>query len=178
MAKKKKSHKSYAIDQSVFYRLSSKKKLSSILNVELKVLKELASGEGNYNVFTIEGGKCNLTGKVLKPRTIQNPKVDLKRIQKKIQVYISRISSPDFNHGASINRSYKTNAEHHINSESVATFDITSFFENTKRSKVFSFFYKKMKCSADVADLLANLRLGGHWQLVLLLAQFYLFGLT
>lgn len=37
------------------------------------------------------------------------------------------------------------------------TFDITSFFEFTKKKKIFSFFYHKLKCSADVADLLAEI---------------------
>lgn len=83
----KKNRKRYELNQSIFYLLRSKKKLAKILNVSLEELKRL-SLDSNYRVFNVEGGVCNLTGKILKPRAIQNPNRDLKSVQKNTNKFI------------------------------------------------------------------------------------------
>ncbi len=149
--------KKYTLDQSPFYLLSSKKKLAKILLIKYTQLKEYASDCGNYQTFLIPKSICEITGKITKERYVQNPSITLKSIHKRIQTLLSRVESPDYNHGASLGKSYHSNAKFHQDSECVATFDIKSFFENTSRLKVFNFFLKKLKCSSDISDILSRI---------------------
>jgi len=141
-------NKSYDIQDSIFYKLSSKKKLAKILFSELSTLKALI-GDDNYSCFTqVKNGKS---------RKIQAPLLALDRIHTRVASLICRIEPPAFLHSGIRGRSHISNAKCHIGIRKVVTVDIRSFFESTTRKSVFDFFYTTMSCSADVADLLSNL---------------------
>lgn len=138
----KRLKKSYQYNDSVFYLLATKKKLADILGVELKCLKKLVS-DSNYNVFKD------------KDRLIQEPTGLLNKVHTHIASLLCRIKQPDYIHSGIKGKSHITNARVHLGEHKLLTIDIKKFFPSTTRQLVFSFFYKKMRCPADVADLLS-----------------------
>lgn len=141
-------NKQYPLKDSCFYKLKSKQRLSKLLNIELSSLQTLTSDD-NYNCYT------DLSGS--KPRDIEHPHLNLDKVQTRIASLVCRIEQPDYIHSGVKGRSHITNAEKHIGDHHVLTSDIQSFYANTTKKMVFDFFHKKMKCSPDVSDLLANL---------------------
>ncbi len=119
-----------------------------MLYTELAVLKSL-SHDSNYNCYTDTNGH--------KPRDIEHPCLALDKVQTRIASLICRIEQPNYIHSGIKNRSHVTNADKHIGNHKVLTSDIRRFFPSTTKRMVFDFFYKQMKCSSDVADLLASL---------------------
>ncbi|SQH76927.1 putative Reverse transcriptase (RNA-dependent DNA polymerase) [Shewanella benthica] len=142
--------KSYQIHDSPFYKLSSKKKLLSVLCITKEQLQSVLSNELNYNVFS-------QVGKTGKPRKIEHPINSVDKIHTRIASLLCRISQPEFMHSGVKGFSHVTNAKAHLGSHKTLTTDIKSFFPSTKKSMVFHFFYKRMKCSPDVADIMARI---------------------
>jgi hypothetical protein len=140
--------KQYLLTDSCFYKLQSKRVLSKLLKIELSSLQALTSDE-NYNCYIDNAGA--------KPREIEHPYFDLDKVQTRIASLVCRIEQPDYIHSGVKGRSHVTNAVEHIGNHHVLTSDIQAFFPSTTVKMVFDFFHKKMKCSPDVSDLLANL---------------------
>lgn len=137
--------KSYCLHDSPLYKLKSKKKLEGILFSDSEALKTLSKDENNYNVFNDAG------------RLIQAPKESLDRVHSRIASLICRVKQPDYVHSGQKSRSHVSNAEAHIEPNKALTTDIKGFFQSTPRSQVFKFFYYKLQCSPDVANLLADI---------------------
>lgn len=152
-----KLRKSYALNQCALYKLGSKKRLAQILDVKLSDLMQLSADEGNFEIFELEAQVCEFTGTPRKARWVQNPVPDLKAILARISKLLSRIQSPDYCHGATPGRSYRSNAQAHVGARSVATFDLKDFFPSTTSKQVFRFFQKDLQCAPDVAGLLTDL---------------------
>lgn len=142
--------KTYDLSQSPLYKLNSKKKLADILFITLPELKQLAVNQGNYSVFT-------LTGKNGKSRIIEHPNERLDQVHTRIASLICRLESPSYIESGLKGKSHISNAKVHLESRELFTSDIRSFFSSTSRIKVFNFFYAKLKCSPDVADILSKL---------------------
>lgn len=140
--------KSHPLIDSCFYKLESKQRLAKLLNVELSILQSLTSDD-NYNCYAISNGT--------KLRKIEHPYLNLDKVQTRIASLICRIKQPSYIHSGVKGKSHITNAAKHIGNHPVLTSDIQSFFPSTTTQMVFNFFHKKMKCSPDVSDLLANL---------------------
>jgi hypothetical protein len=140
--------KSYCLKDSCFYRLRSKNKLSRILRVELADLKSLTHDE-NYNCFLEVGGR--------KPRQIQSPFHDLNKVHTRIASLLCRISLPDYIYSGVKGRTHIQNAKVHVGNHKVLVSDIKAFYPSTTKRMVFEFFFKRLECSSDVADLLADL---------------------
>lgn len=136
--------------ESSFYKLKTKRKLAALLRVTIPELKIATSDVGNYVVFEQEG-------KSGKPRTIQHPKDNQKAIHCRTASLLCRIELPDYLHSGRKKHSHVTNAKAHKGDKKVLTTDIKAFFPSTTRKMVFNFFYNVMKCSSDVADLLASI---------------------
>lgn len=117
----------------------------------------LSRDDGNFEVFELEAQTCEFTGRVRKARWVQNPVADLKTIQSRIAKLLSRVQAPDYCHGATPGRSYRSNAQAHVDSHAVATFDLKSFFPSTTSQQVFRFFRNDLQCAPDVAGLLTDL---------------------
>ncbi len=135
-------NKSYRYSDSIFYLLTTKKKLSNILGIELKCLKQLKH-DSNYNVFTVAD------------RAIHEPTGLLNKAHTHIASLLCRIKQPDYVHSGIKGKSHITNARTHLGDHKLLTIDLKNFFSSTTRHMVFDFFYKKMRCSADVSDLLS-----------------------
>lgn len=141
--------KSYPIQDSVFYKLSSKKRLANLLSSTPQELNSLV-GCDNYHCFTqTKNGK---------PRLIQEPLPELDRIHSRVASLLCRIKTIDGLHSGKKGRSNISNARAHLGmGKKVITADIKSFFPSTKRQNVFDFFFNTMQCAPDVADLLSKI---------------------
>lgn len=140
----------YELDQSPFYYLRTKKELARLLFICEKQLKILAKAENLY----LERNLKSPTGKT---RHIEEPKTNLKSIQKRIQDILNRIKLPDYIYAPGTGKSYITNASVHLNNYAVKILDITAYFPSTQAIRVYYFFYEIMKCSSDVAGILTKL---------------------
>ncbi|EGR0800423.1 RNA-directed DNA polymerase [Vibrio parahaemolyticus] len=146
--------KEYSLKDSPFYNIKTKKRLSILIGCTLSELKAFSKDQGNYHEFLEKstGGKS---------RKIQQPVRGLDRIHTRIASLLCRIETPDYLHSGKKNHSNvsnaKTHAEKHFDNVPTMTTDIKSFFPSTTRKMIFSFFYSVMKCSADVADVLADI---------------------
>jgi hypothetical protein len=142
--------KSYELTDSSLYKIKSKTKLLSVLLLEKEHLPQLKASIGDYHIF-------NEQGKNGKPRTIEKPNHFLDKIQSRIASLLCRVKTPEFIHSGTKKRSHVSNAKIHANTEKTFTTDIKSFFPSTTREMVFNFFYKKMDCAPDVAELLTKI---------------------
>lgn len=148
--------KSYPLSDSVLYKLSSKKRLAHILFSTPQELKLLARGD-NYRCFLMRP-------KSGKARMIQEPLPKLDKIHTRVASLLCRIEVFDGLHSGRKGRSNISNAKPHMGEgKSVITADISNFFSSTSRFQVFDFFFDVMRCSSDVADILASLlTINGH----------------
>lgn len=141
-------NKQYEITDCPLYKLGSKNRLSHLLGCELAALKQLVSDK-NYNCFIENNGK--------KPREIQQPTFSLDRVHTRIASLLCRIRTVDYLHSGKKHHSHITNAKAHLQQSPVITTDIKAFYESTKKRNVFIFFSRKLKCSPDVSNLLAEI---------------------
>lgn len=140
----------YTLDQSPFYRLSSKKKLAKLLNISQDTLNELEQSESLYEEIEItEDGK--------KPRIIEKPKPQLKQVQKRIANLLSRIETPEYLFCPAKKRSNISNAKQHANNSVICKLDIQAYFPSTESWRVNKFFHQKMLCAVDIAYILTAL---------------------
>lgn len=142
--------KSYSLHDSPLYKIRTKRKLAGILQHPLPDLKGLCSDEENYTVFeeAKKGGK---------PREIQKPNPKLEIVHTRIASLLCRVGTPDYLHSGKKGHSNVSNAFAHVDSSNLLTTDVKSFFPSTSRRQVFSFFYSILRCSPDVADMLADI---------------------
>lgn len=152
-----KPRKSYALNQCALYKIGSKKRLAHVLDADINDLLRLSADEGNFELFELKEEECEFTGAKRKARWVQNPIPDLKSILSRIAKLLARVQSPDFCHGATPGRSYRSNAQAHVGAKSVATFDLKEFFPSTTSKQVFRFFREDLQCAPDVAGLLTDL---------------------
>jgi hypothetical protein len=113
-------------------------------------LKELSGDAKLYYSFS----KKKKNGKL---RTIDAPRDDLKKVQKRIADLLQRIKAPSYLFAPVPGRSYVDNAAVHIGAPSVHLLDIEDFFPSCKGNKVVWFFKKRMECSEDIAVILKNI---------------------
>lgn len=142
------NNKAYGIEDSVFFKLKSKKKLAGILRSSVGELKQL-SNDANYNRYEEKSSG--------KPRNIEHPTGRLEVVHTRIASLLCRIEQPYYVHSGIKGRSYLSNARMHVGSHPVLVTDLKSFFQNTKKQSAFYFFYNVLECSPDVAEILSNL---------------------
>jgi hypothetical protein len=92
-----------------------------------------------------------------KVRIIQEPRGAYRSIHAYVGRTLSRIEPPDFLFCPVRQRSYVGNAAKHIKAKEIRTLDIHAYFPSTPRHRVYWFFHKVMRCSPDVASILAQL---------------------
>jgi hypothetical protein len=81
----------------------------------------------------------------------------LKVAQARIASLLTRIRPADYLFCPAKKRCYVTNAAQHRHNRVVHCLDITKFFPNTPRRRVYVFFANAMECAPDVAGRLAGL---------------------
>lgn len=91
-----------------------------------------------------------------KKRLIEVSSQSLKKIQKRILSMLRVLDFPDYLFSGIKGKSYINNARQHKNQNYVFKIDISKFFPNTSREKVYKLFLNKLQTSKDVAKILTN----------------------
>ncbi|MBN8757423.1 MULTISPECIES: reverse transcriptase family protein [Variovorax] len=141
--------KGYQLDQSPLYKLESKRKLAKLLFWDLSRLQALANRTDNY--------RSKKTMHANKERSLEVPKPALENVQRRIYQLLDRIEKPDYLHSGRKQRSYITNAQVHAGAVWLIKLDIKKFYAAVSSARVYRFFQDVMRCSPDVASLLAKL---------------------
>ena len=155
--KRRKISKRYSIDQCLLYKTGSIKKLSEKLDLNKNDLKKILVNPLQYREFKLPEELNPFSLKVTKPRAVQEPINELRTIHERILYLLEPIELPDYAHAAVKKRSYRSNAAAHVNSPSIATFDLKNFYGSTQSQLVYFFFLDNLKCSPDVAGALTKL---------------------
>ena len=155
--RKRKLFKTYSINQCALYKIGSINKLSQVLEIEHKSLKEIIKNPLEYREFPIQEIIDPFSFKKKKARQVQEPFGDLRKIHERILYLLEPVELPDYAHAAVKKRSYRSNAVAHVNSASMATFDLKNFYGKTQSQFVYFFFLDILKCSSDVAGTLTKL---------------------
>lgn len=140
--------KNYKIESSPLYSLRNKTKFAKLLGVPLKTLNKVRC-DNCYKVYNIIQGN--------KKREIQEPKGELKYLQKRIKKFLQRLETPNWLISGKKGNSFVTNAEQHLDSKYLLIVDIDGFYKNSKKEYVFKFFKSEMKMSQDMAWLITDL---------------------
>src|SRR5262245_56273425 len=135
--------KSYELARSPLHALQSRKKLAQLLYVSPKELRRLSGSAHLYTHF-------HTTKKDGSLRPVENPRRELKVVQRRIADLLSRIEPPGFLFCPVKRRSYVDNAGQHRDGRVVHSLDVKKYFPNTRSRRVFWFFHTVMKCSRDV----------------------------
>lgn len=145
----KSKNKSYALEDSGLYNITTKKRLEERLQKPVADLEALAD-DSNYRVFFLE--KSNG-----KKREIQAPTLVLDVVQTRIASLLVRVAMPDYVHSGVKGRSNVTNAKVHVGDHPVLAMDIRNFYPSISKKSIYHFFHSTMKAAPDVAGILAEL---------------------
>ena len=130
------------------YAIKSKKMLLQALGIQDKRWQKHTFVQQNISPY-IDGAT--------KKRLVEAPTQQLKAIQKRIKNALIKCDFPEYVFSGIKRRSYVKNAEKHAGKMFVYKIDISAFFPNTSRDKVYKFFITKMNNSPDVANILTNI---------------------
>ena len=133
-----------------FYGLQSKKVLKRLLRIQdSKFLKQDYCASLVYPHIVTDP----------KDRLIESPHDKLKVLQRRIKTHLGKIVVDDNVFSGIKGRSYADNAKQHVGDarRNLFKIDLTAFFPSISRETVFRFFVDDLKCSCDVAEILANL---------------------
>lgn len=92
-----------------------------------------------------------------KTRLIEAPYNELKIVQRRIKNYLDCITYPSNVFSGIRGRSYIDNAYYHINSNYFLKMDMSKFFPNTSREKIYNFYSLKLNLPNDMAAILTDL---------------------
>jgi hypothetical protein len=151
--------KRHPLNQSRLYAMQSRANLAALFGTTRAGLDALLAMERPYS----EGMRDITRNGKTKPRFIQEPRGDLRPIHAYVGKALSRIEPPDFLFCPVKRRSYVTNAAQHVGAKEVRTLDIKNYFPSTPRHRVDWFFRTVMRCSPDVASVLAQLLTANGW---------------
>jgi hypothetical protein len=151
--------KRHPLKQSRLYAVQSRAKLAALFGLTRATLDEVLAIENPYVKRMLEETRKRKT----KFRPIQEPRGPLRPIHIVVRKALSRIAPPDFLFCPVKRRSYVSNAAQHAGAKEVRTLDVQAYFASTPRARVYWFFHKIMRCSGDVASILAQLlTVDGH----------------
>ncbi|QPF71496.1 RNA-directed DNA polymerase [Roseateles sp. DAIF2] len=141
---------SYAFHQSPLYVMRSRRRLADeIFGISLTALEGLVENGNNYiESRRVTGGK---------ERLVRAPKPLLRHIQERLAQLLNRIEAPDYLHSGRKQRSHISNALAHQGATRVLKLDIRKFYPSITRARVWNYFAGQMRCSPDVAALLAKI---------------------
>ncbi|MBR1763112.1 MAG: RNA-directed DNA polymerase [Eubacterium sp.] len=92
-----------------------------------------------------------------KERLIEAPDYITKKAQKQVKNYLMKCDFPPYVFSGIKGKSYFNNAEMHLSSKYMYKTDISKFFPNISRDKVYLFFLNDLNTSPDVANILTNI---------------------
>lgn len=128
------------------YGLTRKRDLNKLLKTKVN---------NNNNDFNLQYKPY--IEKIPKRRLIEAPKEEIKTIQKKIKKQFDLIEFPNNVFSGIKGRSYIDNAYYHIESNYFLKMDLSKFFPNTRREKIYNFYHNKLNTSTDIAAILTDL---------------------
>lgn len=88
---------------------------------------------------------------------MENPNYELKQLQRKLLRKLYAIELPIYVFSGVKGKSAYDNAIQHLNSEYMLKLDMSKFFPNTHRNKIYNFFLKKLKMAPDVAKICTDI---------------------
>ena len=158
------SRKRYALTDSPFYRLRSKRRLAQILLASPVGLQRILRRQQNYTArwkSKIEDEKWLSSPPPSEEapnyRLIEIPMPDLKAVQSRIANLLSRVAPPDYLFSPVKGRSYVDNASRHLGAVEFQLLDVADYFPSCSANKVAWFFHTQMQCSPDVTAILVSL---------------------
>jgi RNA-directed DNA polymerase len=143
--------RTYDIDKSPLYRLRNRGKLADLLGLPLNYFRGDYHAIIRYNVFKKRTGRNN------KERILQSPDISLKKIQRSMLRYLSRVAIPQWVISGKKGKSYIDNARYHQELPYICTVDIRDFYPSCKRNRIFNMFCKKFKMEPDIAGIMTDL---------------------
>ena len=147
-------HKRVPLKASALFRLTSPRRLAEKLLVPLPTLERLVNA-GDDNYIVREDRKSR--------RVIEEPKPQLKAIQKRFARLLAQIETPDYLHSGVKGRSYISNANTHSADHPCIKLDIKKFFPSSSSHHVQRFFEDLLEYPPDVAARAKQLlTYGGH----------------
>lgn len=148
---RKKAKKFYPLQNSPFYKMQSKKKLAELLFTSVAALNGMTDKSvSHYEYWEEEKQDGSM-------RPLSRPHEGLDKAQSRIAYLLACIETPDYVHAPIPKKNYVSNAAAHRGSKAFCLMDIESFYPSCREEKVLAFFRYKMKCSLDVAVILARL---------------------
>jgi len=140
--------KQYALDQCALFGVNGFGQLLQTLGwagtrVELEALP---NAKGSYSEFKNEEG-----------RWVQSAGKELRAVHFRIATLMRRVLPPEYRQSGVRGRSFLTNAQQHTCVEPSIKLDIKKFYPTTTFQHVLNMFAHDMRCSGDVAFLLAKL---------------------
>ncbi|PLR71034.1 reverse transcriptase family protein [Bacillus sp. UMB0728] len=126
------------------YGISNKKYLSELLRIDVFKLKDI---DRHFSTDFYISKSRN------KERHIYPPKPYYKKILKRLNSFLSRITLPDFVNGGIKNKSYIMNGSYHINNNHFLLLDIKNFYPSTSDYFVYRFFKNRLNMSTDIAKI-------------------------
>lgn len=148
---RKKPKKFHQLEDSQLYKLLTKKKLAELLFTSVAALKGMTNKSIQHYEYWEEEKKDGTM------RPLCRPHEGLDKVQSRVAYLLACIKTPDYVHAPVPKRTYVTNAKAHRSSRAFCLMDIESFYPSCREEKVLAFFQHRMKCSVDVAVILARL---------------------
>lgn len=148
---RRKAKKFYQLKDGPLYGMRSKRKLATLLFTSVTALKGMTDKSiPHYEYWEEEKPDGSM-------RPLCRPHEGLDKAQSRIAYLLASIKTPDYVHAPVPKKTYVTNAAAHRGSRAFCLMDIESFYPSCREEKVLAFFHHRMKCSLDVAVILARL---------------------
>lgn len=130
------------------YGLKSKNKLLELLHIERKIYCKSSFINCKISPYiSSENGE---------KRLIEAPDLDIKKIQARILRSLQAIDAPQYVYSGIKGKCYIDNAKAHKDKKYLYKIDISKFFPNISRNRVYLFYLNKLNVSPDVANILTN----------------------
>lgn len=154
----------YTLRDSPFFRLRSRKKLATVLQVSDAGLAGISARQDLYERRWKHKKEKNLwldnppsVEQAPHFRPIDIPDNGLKAVQSRIAKLLSRVTPPEWLFSPVKGRSYVDNAAHHKGARAFWLLDIADYFPSCTANNVAHFFHRTLECSPDVTAILVHL---------------------
>lgn len=148
---RKKAKKFYPLESSPLFKLQTKKKLAEALFTSVAALRGMTDKSVSHYQYWEEKKRDGSM------RPLCCPHEGLDKAQSRIAYLLACIQTPEYVHAPIPKKTYVSNAAAHRGSRAFCLMDIESFYPSCREDKVLAFFLYTMKCSLDVATILARL---------------------
>ncbi len=125
------------------YKIKRKRDLYALLRTD----------ENKVNNALYKYKVCIKDGK----RLLEKPCEELKKIQRNMLYKLYQLNFPNYVFSGIKGKSAFDNAIYHINCKYMLKLDMSKFFPNTQRNKVYEFFKYKLKMASDVASICTDI---------------------